>query len=119
MSYDRAFKQLSVQELPEGGIVVRFIRRRLLADEVVQQVRDELQALVAHERLMVIDMSNVDAISSHAIAALMRMHRVLKDSAGALTLCGLQPALADTFRFLRLDRWFDLYEDLESALERE
>lgn len=119
MSHDRAFNQLSVQELPDGGIVVRFTSRCLLADAVVQQVRNEFQALVAHERIMLIDMSDVVAVGSTAIAALLRLRRVLRDSGGSLTLCGLHPTLVDTLRILRLDGWFDVCENLESALERE
>jgi len=116
MSDRHAFKQLAVQQLPEGGILVRFTKRRILSENVIEQIRQEMQALLAPERLMLLDMSNVEYLSSAAIGILINIHRMLHKSTGKLTLCGIPEKIGDLFRICKLDRLFEIYPDLESAL---
>ena len=116
MSDRHAFKQLSVQQLPEGGILVRFTKRRLLGENVIEQIREEMRSLLAPERLMLLDMSNVEYVSSAALGILISTHRSLRKSTGKMTLCGIPEKIADVFRICKLDRLFEIYPDLESAL---
>ena len=116
MSDRHAFKQLAVQQLSEGGILVRFTKRRILSEHVIEQVRQEMQALVAPERLMLLDLSNVEYLSSAALGILITTHRMLRRWTGRMTLCGIPEKIAEVFRICKLDRLFEIYPDLESAL---
>ena len=116
MSKHNAFTQLTVQEMPQGGILVRFTQRRLRTDRVIEQIRQEMQSLVAPERLLLLDMSNVEYLSSAALSILITTHRLIRNSTGKMTLCGIPEKIAELFRICKLDRLFEIYPDLDSAL---
>jgi anti-sigma B factor antagonist len=117
MSDAHEYQHLSVQEMPNGGLVVRFKRSRISETEHVQQARDELLSLVSPERILLIDFTNVEYLSSPVIGALLNVQRELEKLAGTISLCGLSPQFDELFRVLRLDRLFEIYPDLESALD--
>src|SRR5437867_2529695 len=93
-----SFSILDVQPLPDGGILVRLKKRKLVLEHHVQQLAEELESLVARERLMLIDLTNVEYLSSIAIGVLLTTRRLLGNVAGGIALCGLQPRVADVFR---------------------
>lgn len=105
-----------IQKLPDAGILIRFRTARVVLDEDVSESRNEIEQLLAPERLILIDLSNVEQFSSSAIAMLVGMQRRLRELAGNLKLCGLRGGIEDVFRVCRLDQVFDIYPDLESAL---
>ncbi len=117
MAQNNEFSKLVVQSLPGAGLVVRFRARRLLLDNDIERARAELQSLVAPERLMLINLTNVEYLSSGAIGVLIATKRALQKVAGDVSLCGLRPEIEEVFRICRLDKTFDIYPDLESALE--
>ena len=116
MAQKNEFSKLIVQKLPGAGIVVRFRARRLLLDNDIERARDELQTLVAPERLMLMDLTNVEYLSSGALGILIGTQRALQKLAGNLSLCGLRPEIEEVFRICRLDKTFEIYRDLETAL---
>ena len=116
MAHKKEFSKLVVQSLPGAGLVVRFRARRLLLDTDIDRSREELQSLIAPERLMLIDLTNIEYLSSAAIGVLINTKRALQKVSGDVTLCGLRPEIEQVFRICRLDRTFDIYPDLESAL---
>ncbi len=116
MAQKNEFSKLVVQKLPGAGIVVRFRARRLLLDNDIERARDELQSLVAPERLMLLDLTNVEYLSSGALGILIGTQRSLQKVAGNLSLCGLRSEIEEVFRICRLDKTFEIYRDLETAL---
>jgi anti-sigma B factor antagonist len=116
MSNAHEFKQLVVQPMPDAGLIVKFKQSRITEADDVREVRDELTSLVAPERLLLLDFTNVDYLGSAVIGAIIRAQRELKKLAGTITICGLHAQFEELFRVLRLDQSFDIYPDLESAL---
>ena len=116
MSQKNDFSQLVVQRLPDTGILVRFRSRRLILENHVAQAREEMLSLVAPERLMLVDLTNVEYLSSATMGVLLSTQRALRRVAGNMSLCGLKPDINEVFRICKLDRTFEIYPDLESAL---
>jgi anti-anti-sigma factor len=116
MSDPGEYSQLIVQPLPDAGLIVRFKRSRVFEPEHVAAVREELQSLIAPERLLLLDFTNVEYLSSPVIGAIIAAQRELKKVAGTISLCGMQSQFEELFRVLRLDKAFVIYPDLESAL---
>lgn len=110
------YRQLIVQSLPSAGLIVRFARSHLITTEHVQEARRELLTLVAPERLLLFDLTNLEHINSPVIETLVFAQRAIKRVAGSISLCGLRPEFEEVFRVLRLDQTFEIYTDLESAL---
>ena len=116
MSDTQEFKQLIVQPLPDAGLLIRFRHSRIMETDHVHEARTELMSLVAPERLLLIDFANVDYLSSPVIGALLAAQRELKKMAGSISICGLHAPLEELFRVLHLNKSFEIYPDLESAL---
>src|SRR5262245_61135190 len=110
------FRQLIVQPMPDAGLLVRFRQSRIMVADHVHEAQTELMSLIAPERLLLIDFANVDYLSSPVIGALLGAQRELKKVAGSISLCGLHAQLEELFRVLRLNKSFEIYPDLESAL---
>jgi anti-sigma B factor antagonist len=116
MAHKNEFSKLVVQKLPGAGIMVRFRARRLLLDNDIERAREELQSLIAPERLMLLDLTNVEYLSSGALGVLIGTQRALHKVAGNLSICGLRPDIEEVFRICRLEKLFEIYPDLETAL---
>jgi anti-sigma B factor antagonist len=110
------FKQLVVQAMPDAGLLVKFRQSRIMESDDVHETRAELMSLVAPERLLLIDFTNVDFLSSPVIGALLGAQKELKKIAGSITICGLHAQFEELFRVLHLEKSFEIYPDLESAL---
>jgi anti-anti-sigma factor len=102
MSDAQEFKQLIVQPMPDAGLLIRFRQSRIMEMD--------------HVRLLLIDFANVDYLSSPVIGALLGTQRELKKLAGSISICGLHAQFEELFRVLHLNKSFDIYSDLESAL---
>jgi anti-sigma B factor antagonist len=112
----REYKQLTVQPMPDAGLIVKFKSSRVHRSDQVNEAREELLSLVAPERLLLFDFTNVEYLSSAVIGALVGAQRELKKRAGNISICGLHSQFEELFKVLRLDRSFEIYPDLETAL---
>jgi anti-sigma B factor antagonist len=61
-----------------------------------------------HGSVVVIDLSEVDYLSSSALAKMMQLRRWLDVARGRLVLRRLSPELDEIFRITRLDRVFQI-----------
>lgn len=107
---------LSVRDLPGGGILLRVLVADLQSKPIVRRFRRELTAHVAHERLMLVDLTCVKAISSTALGVLLAVAARQRRLQGEIRLCGLHDNVARAFHICRLESVFPIYRDLESAL---
>ena len=119
MSEEPLFTQLNVQPLPGAGLLVRFQAKRVLGESQVYAARDELFSLVAPERILLLDLSNIVYLSSTMLGVFIRLQRHLREQSGEMSLCGLPPDIAEVFRITKLDKTFHIYANLESALSRD
>lgn len=110
------FKQLVVQPLPDAGLLVKFRNSWIMELDQAHEARTELMSLVAPERLLLIDFANVNYLNSRVIGALVSAQRELKRIAGSISICGLHAQFEELFRILHLEKSFEIYPDLESAL---
>jgi anti-anti-sigma factor len=103
----------------EGVLVVHFVDDKIVSDETIEAVGDELFGLVedAGASRLLLDFRDVSLLSSSALASLMRLDRRLKQKHGSLKLCGLKPVQMELFRVTGLDRVFELFPDEQSALD--
>jgi anti-sigma B factor antagonist len=113
------FKHIAVAE-SQGVAVVEFVGSQLMfATAVVDEIGNELGRLLTnggHTRL-VLDFSNVQYVGSIMLAKLAMLQRQAEAVQGQIKLCRLGPVLKDTFRIGQLDRVFDIYDDVKSAVD--
>ena len=99
--------------------VARFVDRKILDETNIQIVGNQLFALVDDEnrRKIVLDFSNVEYLSSAALGKLITLDKKVKANSGKLRLCNVRPEIYEVFAITRLNKLFEMYDDLEKALE--
>ena len=103
----------------EGITVVHFVDDKIVSDDTIQAVFDELFGLVDQARpaRVLLNFRDVSLLSSTALASLMHLDKRLRQNRGKLRLCGFKPGQIELFRVTGLDKVFDLYPDEPSALD--
>src|SRR5262245_18059368 len=104
---------------PVGNIaVVRFLQPRILDEEIIDYIGQELVRLVQEEgcRRMVLDFREVDALATHMLGELLAVHKKMKAAGGRLALCEFKPSLREVFELLKLTTVFHTCETEEEAL---
>jgi anti-sigma B factor antagonist len=101
----------------EGVTVVTFLASKMLDEEEIQELGDQLFELVEKEqrRRLILDFHNVEALPSGALAKLFKLKKKLTSLHGTLKLCSIRPELFEVFRITRLDTVFEIYPDTQSA----
>jgi anti-sigma B factor antagonist len=101
-------------ETIDGITVVTFT-----AAKVVPEMKDPLYGLVGDEghRWLLLDLSNVRFLSSHALGILVSLKKKVDAAGGRLRLCCLEPDLLELLRITSLDRIFETSESREEALK--
>jgi anti-sigma B factor antagonist len=99
----------------QGGItIVRFDDIQIGPDS-----REALYGLAEDERhtKIVLDLSDVWALSSLALGILANFQQRVEAKGGRLKLCGLNANLKQLFRMTKLDQIFNIHETQKEAVE--
>jgi anti-sigma B factor antagonist len=90
---------------------------RLVDDLALQEVQRELLELLGQsDGRVVLDLSRVGFVSSAALGLLVRIRKQCGEAGTALKLCGISPAIDETFRICGLNALFQIYPNPDEAL---
>jgi len=111
-------KRLDLEEI-SGVTIARFVDRKILDETNIQIIGYELFALVDTDgrRKIIVDFSNVEYFSSAALGKLITLDKKMKNARGKLRLCSIRPDIYEVFVITKLNKLFDIRENLEKALE--
>jgi len=104
---------------PESDVVVvTFDGASGLNDFRNSALRDSLYELVQADAAphFVIDLTNVDYLSSSGVAILVGLKRRVETKGGKIVLYHLQPIVHDLLAVMKLDRFFIIAEDEAAAI---
>lgn len=80
-------------------------------------LRGELHGLLKENRVcLILDMRDVDLISSYTVGVFVAFARDLRERKGDLKFVRVQRRVRDTFAATRIDHILDLFEEREEAL---
>jgi anti-sigma B factor antagonist len=98
--------------------VFTFTRGQIKDEREIFKKLDGLRSYVKFEngRKVILDLSNLEYLSSAGIGRLVALLKKSKDGGGAFKLCSLQEPIREIFDLLRLNSIFDVYPSLEAAL---
>jgi anti-sigma B factor antagonist len=108
------------QSEADGVPVIQFVDRRLFDEPTVREVSDQLFAYLPRDGKpigLIVDMSNVEMISSAMLGKIILLLRRIESTGGRLCLCGLRPVVQDVLRTTNLDRLFQVARDRREARE--
>ena len=104
----------------DGVTVVSFVETKIVTEENIQEVGDQLYSLVEDEghKSLLLNFGNVQYLSSAALGKLINLKKKVAAVKGKLKLCCIHPDLLEVFRITRLDQVFEIYTDEQSALDK-
>lgn len=102
----------------DGITTVEFIDRNILDEANIQAIGEEIATVIerASPPRLVISFSNVDHLSSAALGQLITINNKVRDKAGALRLCNIDPQIYEVFAITKLNKIFEIHDTTEDAL---
>ena len=103
-----------------GVTIVSIVDNDLLAEEVIQEVAEQLFRVVEEqgETRLVVSFRDVRYMSSAMVGQLVKLHKKVVKANGRMILCGFSPTLREVFRISHLDRLLDIQENEQVALDK-
>jgi anti-sigma B factor antagonist len=118
MSAQPRRRRLEVE--PIGDVtVVNFVDRKILDEQNIQIIGEQLFSLVDEEgcKKMLLNFGNVEYLSSAALGKLITLNKKLQNAKGKLILCNIDPQIHEVFEITKLDRFFKIIKDEQAALQ--
>jgi anti-sigma B factor antagonist len=106
-------------EYAENATIVTFTDERILEERDLQALQESIVSVIEQtERInLILDFRNVQFLSSAVLGLLIRISKKVYEHEGQLKLCGIIPKIYKIFKITRLTKIFDIYQDVESAVE--
>ena len=105
---------------PIGDVtVVNFVDRKILDDQNIQIIGEQLFSLVDEQglRKILLNFSNVEYLSSAALGKLITLNKKLQQAGGKLILCNIDAQIFEVFEITKLDRFFKIIKEEQAALQ--
>ena len=110
-------RRLEVEDV-DGIAVVHFVDKKILDEQNIQMIGDDLFRLVDElgRRKLLLNFANVEFMSSAALGKLIRLHQRLNQVGGKLILCGISKSILEIFEITKLDKMLKIVKDEQSGL---
>lgn len=98
--------------------VVEFVDRRILDEASIQELGQELFALVEQDKRtkIILNFSAVEFLSSAALGKLITLNKKSHTAGAVLKLSNIRPEIYEVFAITKLNKLFDIKEDDTDAL---
>jgi anti-sigma B factor antagonist len=111
-------QRLEVEDI--GDItVVNFIDKKILDEQNIQVIGDQLFRLVEElgRQKLLLNFGNVEYLSSAALGKLITLHKKVNAAGGKLILCNIDPQIREVFEITKLNKIFTIHKEEQSALQ--
>ena len=111
-------RRLDIEE--SGDVTIaKFVDKKILDEGNIQIIGNQLFSLVEDDARtkIILDFSNVEYLSSAALGKLITMDKKVTAAKGKLRLCTVRPDIYEVFAITKLNKLFDMRDNLEQALE--
>jgi anti-sigma B factor antagonist len=118
MSTQPRRRRLECEEIGDVT-VVNFVDRKILDEQNIQKIGEDLFKLVDEEgrRKILLNFSNVEYLSSAALGKLITLNRKVQTAKGKLILCAIAPQIYEVFEITRLHQVFKIEKEEQGALQ--
>ncbi|NBO92647.1 MAG: anti-sigma factor antagonist [Planctomycetia bacterium] len=117
MSSPARRRRLEVENIGDVT-VVNFVDKKILDEQNIQIIGDELTSLVDVQgsKKILLNFSNVEYLSSAALGKLITLNKKLQQVAGKLILCHINDSIIEVFEITKLDKFFKIKKDETEGL---
>ena len=118
MSSQQRRRRLEVEQIGDVT-VVNFIDRKILDEQNIQVIGEQLFSLVdeAGRRKILLNLGNVEYLSSAALAKLITLNKKVQQTGGRLILCNIDTQIYEVFEITKLNKLFNIYPGEQEALQ--
>jgi anti-sigma B factor antagonist len=118
MSQQPRRRRLEVEDSGDVA-VVQFVDKKILDEQNIQMIGDDLFRLVDElgRRKILLNFGNVEFLSSAALGKLITMNRKVQAVRGKLVLCNISREIREVFEITKLDKLFTILPDEQAALQ--
>ena len=107
---------LSLQSRRVGDVIVLACSGPLVMGPGCDALRDQFDALLPHDSLVVLDVGDLDFIDSSGLGLLVRLRNRAQFAHGDLKLCEVKPRFKEVLRMTRLDTVFESHASESDAV---
>lgn len=103
----------------EGEVTkVEFLDRNILEEASIQQIGEEIAALIdaSGDPRILISFEKVEHLSSAALGTLITLNNKVRQKGGQLRLSNIDPQIYEVFKITKLNKLFQIYADNAKAL---
>jgi anti-sigma B factor antagonist len=106
-------------EYAENAAIITFTDEKILEEKDIQTLGESIVSVVEQgERInLILDFCNVRFLSSAVLGLLIRVSKKVYERDGQLKLCNIDPKIHEIFKITRLNKIFDICQDIEDASE--
>ena len=111
-------RRLEVEDIGDIA-VVNFVDKKILDEQNIQMIGDDLFRLVDElgRRKILLNFGNVEFLSSAALGKLITLNRKVQAVRGKLVLCNISKEIREVFEITKLDKLFTILPDEQAALQ--
>jgi anti-sigma B factor antagonist len=107
---------MKMQVETQNKVIILALEGRFDAHETDKVSKWLNDSLPQNEPRIIVDLTKVEFVDSSALATLVQVMKRSRENKGDVLLCGLNPNVRNIFNLTRLDRAFQIHEDLAAAL---
>ena len=114
-----AIKPSITVEYAGNATIIGFTDHKILEEKDIKALQESLMSVIEQaERMnLILDFGNVRFLSSAVLGLLITISKRIYEREGQLRLCRINPKIYEIFKITRLTKTFDIYDDVESAIE--
>ena len=118
MSSQPRRRRLELEDI-DDVTVVNFTDRKILDEQNIQAIGEQLFSLVDElgRRKILLNFSNVEYLSSAALAKLIILNKKVQEVDGRLILCNIDPQIYEVFEITKLNKLFNIHSEEQAALQ--
>jgi len=111
-------RRLEVEEIGDVT-VVNFIDRKILDEQNIQKIGEDLFSLVDElgRRKILLNFGNVEYLSSAALGKFITLNKKVQAAQGKLVLCNIDPNIYEVFEITKLNKLFNIQKEEQTALQ--
>jgi len=106
-------------EYAGNSTIMSFTDEKILEEKDINALQESIMSVIEQaERInLILDFGNVRFLSSAVLGLLIRISKRIYERDGQLRLCNINPKIYEIFKITRLTKTFDIYNDIETAIE--
>ena len=118
MSTQPRRRRLEVEQIGDVT-VVNFVDRKILDEQNIQIIGEQLFGLVDNEgcKKLLLNFGNVEYLSSAALGKFISLNKKVQAKSGKLVMCNINDDIYEVFEITKLNKLFNIQKDEQTALQ--